>query len=139
MYTPQISEIQIAPVKPELDAAKIGQKAQLTESADIQVGVGRLAELPTPEGSISPVGSIVVVAYGDIFFTLGCSLSAILVLQTIAAEKEAGLLVAYYVVIRQLNLVLRRLRRCPSGTGTRKTGYRYTTYFWAILLYCLQI
>jgi hypothetical protein len=86
VYTPQISKIQIAPVKPELYAAIIGQKAQLTESADIQVGVGRLAELPTPEGSINPVGSIVVVAYGAIFCTLGRSLSATSVLQTIAAE-----------------------------------------------------
>ena len=58
VYKPQISEIQIAPVKPELDAAIVGQKAQLTESADIQVGVGRLAELPTPEGSISPVAPL---------------------------------------------------------------------------------
>jgi len=40
VYKPQISEIQIAPVKPELDAAIVGQKAQLTESADIQVGSG---------------------------------------------------------------------------------------------------
>ena len=85
-------------VQQAIDAAIIGHKAQLTESADIQVGVGRLAELPTPEGSINPVGSIVVVASGDIFFTLGCSLSAILVLQTIAAEKEAGLLAALRVV-----------------------------------------
>ena len=136
VYKPQISEIQIAPVKPELDAAIVGQKAQLTESADIHAaGFGRLAELPTPEGSISPVGPIVVVAYGDIFFTLGCSLSAILVLQTTAAEKEAGLLVAYYVVIRRLNLVLRRLRRCPSGTGAPvypggaiRSIYRYLSH-----------
>ena len=78
-------------VQQAVDAAIIGQKAGLDSSADVQLGVSRFPE----EVGVSAVGIFEFVAiamFGEMFMTLGCSLSAILVLQNIASEKEAKLL-----------------------------------------------
>jgi hypothetical protein len=78
-------------VQQAVDAAILGHKAGLGASADMRLGVARFPE----EVGVSSVGMaefVAIALFGELFMTLGCSLSAILVLQNIASEKEAKLL-----------------------------------------------
>ena len=84
-----------AAVQQAVDAAIIGSLAGLGRSADIQVEVGRFEELYSPNDD---KGGEVVTNAGDVFVAIGCSLSAILVLQNIAGEKDAKLLAALRTV-----------------------------------------
>eukprot|EP01043_Picozoa_sp_COSAG02_P022373 COSAG02_NODE_1161_length_14173_cov_8.154469_11_plen_329_part_00 len=99
----QLASVQghYAAVQQALDAAIIGQLASLRDSggkprsADVTIDVGRFAELYDAR---QDTGGEVVTNAGDVFVVLGCSLSAILVLQNIAAEKDAKLLAALRTV-----------------------------------------
>ena len=84
-----------AAVQQAVDAAIIGTLAGLRRSADVQIDVGRFAELYDAR---TDVGGEVVTNSGDVFVVLGCSLSAILVLQNIAGEKDTKLLAALRTV-----------------------------------------
>lgn len=76
-----------------LDAAILGHIAGV--HTELSLDVGRFAQQHDPGTQLS---SSIWTAYGDLFVSLGCSMSAILVLQNIAGEKEARLLAALRTV-----------------------------------------
>lgn len=76
-----------------VDAAILGHVTGTT--ADIALNVGRFARFKDPDAVDE---NNTIATYGDLFVVLGCSLTAILVLQNIAAEKDAKLLAALRTV-----------------------------------------
>ena len=82
-----------AALQAAVDAAILGHVTGTP--ADIALNVGRFARLKDPD-ALETGGGIAI--YGDLFVVLGCSLSAILVLQNIAGEKDAKLLAALRTV-----------------------------------------
>ena len=85
-----------------VDAAVIGHVSGLGKSADILIDVGRFVELSAPvEGQTADgdaARELITYMFADMTLVLGVSFSALMVLYTVASEKEAKLLAALRTV-----------------------------------------
>ena len=102
MYRKSGIQGHYAAVHQAIDAAVIGHLAGLGSSADIQLDAGRFPELVTPDDLNTSEGKQheLIKEFADTILTIGCALSAMLVMTNIATEKDAKLLAA----LRQVGL-----------------------------------